>query len=158
MNGGINMNKGVSLVSMIITIIVIIILASIVIFTGMDTPEQATFSRFLEELSNIKVAVGTKRANNFENSGDMNDGFSQVTLNDAPDTFVSFIDSSDVGYIVDFDLIDYEPLGLGLGSTDVSEATFGVEDIFVYDKNGTIFYVKGYPNDGLIYYNSRAHN
>lgn len=152
------MNKGISLISMIVTIIVIIILAGIVIFTGMDTPEQATFSRFLEEVSNIKVAIGTKRASNFESVGNMEAGFNQVTLSNAPDTFVSFSDSKEIGYIVDFDLIDYKPLGLGTGDIDVTEATFGVEDIFVYDKNGTIFYVKGYPNDGLIYFNSRAHN
>ena len=33
-------NKGISLISLIITIIVIIILASIVIFNGLDTPDR----------------------------------------------------------------------------------------------------------------------
>ena len=41
-------NRGISLISLIITIIVIIILAAIVIFSGMGTPEKAQLSTLLD--------------------------------------------------------------------------------------------------------------
>ena len=50
-------NKGISLISLIITIIVIIILASIVIFNGLDTPESARYAKFTSDLSNLQETV-----------------------------------------------------------------------------------------------------
>ena len=49
--------SGISLITLIITIIVIIILAAIVIFTGLDTPDRATFAKFVQEFSNLETAV-----------------------------------------------------------------------------------------------------
>ena len=50
-------NKGISLISLIITIIVIIILAAIVIFNGLDTPESARYAKFTNDLSNLQETV-----------------------------------------------------------------------------------------------------
>lgn len=50
-------NQGVSLVSLIITIIVTIILAAIVIFSGMDTPERAQLATFGNNVTNISAAL-----------------------------------------------------------------------------------------------------
>ena len=50
-------NQGVSLVSLIITIIVTIILAAIVIFSGMDTPERAQLANFGQAVSNVSSAL-----------------------------------------------------------------------------------------------------
>ena len=49
--------KGISLVSLIITIIVIIILAAIVIFTGLNTPDRANFAKFAHTFSDFQTAV-----------------------------------------------------------------------------------------------------
>lgn len=50
-------SKGISLISLIITVIVIILLASITIFNGMNTPEQAQFAKFSTEVANLQEAV-----------------------------------------------------------------------------------------------------
>ena len=63
-------NRGISLVSVTITIIVIIILSSIAIFSGFDTPNQAFLSEFTSEINSIKVSVGEKRAENMIESGE----------------------------------------------------------------------------------------
>ena len=49
--------KGISIISLIITIIVIIILASVVIFNGLDTPESARYAKFTSDLSNLQETV-----------------------------------------------------------------------------------------------------
>ena len=50
-------NFGISIISLIITIIVIIILASVVIFNGLDTPESARYAKFTSDLSNLQETV-----------------------------------------------------------------------------------------------------
>ena len=45
------------MISLIITIIVIIILAAIVIFTGLNTPDRANFAKFVSEFSDFRTAV-----------------------------------------------------------------------------------------------------
>ena len=50
-------SKGISLISLIITIIVIIILAAIVIFSGMGTPEKAQLSVVISDIDNVQTAV-----------------------------------------------------------------------------------------------------
>ena len=50
-------NRGISLISLIITIIVIIILAAIVIFSGMGTPEKAQLSEVISDIDNVQTAV-----------------------------------------------------------------------------------------------------
>ena len=48
---------GISLISLIITIIVIIILAAIVIFTGLNTPDRANLAKFMQGISDFRLAV-----------------------------------------------------------------------------------------------------
>ena len=50
-------DRGISLISLIITIIVIIILAAIVIFGGMGTPEKAQLSAVISDIENVQTAV-----------------------------------------------------------------------------------------------------
>lgn len=50
-------DKGISLISLIITIIVIIILAAIVIYTGLNTPDRANFAKFTQQVDNIQTAI-----------------------------------------------------------------------------------------------------
>lgn len=147
-------NKGISLISVIISIICIIILASIVIFTGLETPDNALFSDFAEEISNIRTSLATKRANNFMEYGDEDYGFREVELVGAPDNFVSFSKGSGnkIGHLVDLNLLDYNVRIRGKGTVD-GTVTFKQDDVFVYDKNGAIYYVLGYNNEDKIYYN-----
>ena len=57
------MKKGISLISLIITIIVIIILAAIVIFTGLNTPDRANFAKFTQGISDLNLAITQDYAN-----------------------------------------------------------------------------------------------
>lgn len=50
-------NKGISLISQIIIIIAIIILASIVIFSGLDTPEKAQLSKVISDIDSVQTSA-----------------------------------------------------------------------------------------------------
>lgn len=150
--------EGISLISLVITIIAIIIIAGISFFNGLDTPDTAIFSKFTEEISNIRVAVATVRARNSMEHNDENYGFKAVTLLNAPEDFVSFSNdaSNKTGYVIDFDLIDYKPESRGMAIITEEEITFENDDVYVYDKNGAVYYVKGFANEDKIYYNAKC--
>lgn len=149
-------NNGISLISLIITIIVIIILASIAYFSGFRTPETAMLSKFTEEISNLRTSVATVRANNAIEKDDENYGFKYVHLVNAPDRFISFSndDSDKTGYLVDISVLDYKPANRGKGTISGDQVNFGKDDVYVYDKNGAIYYVGGFLDDGKVYYNA----
>lgn len=50
-------NKGISLISQIIIIIAIIILATIVIFSGLDTPEKAQLSKVISDIDSVQTSA-----------------------------------------------------------------------------------------------------
>ena len=50
-------NKGISLITVIVTIIVIIILSAIALYSGFGTPEQARLSSFMDAIDNIRNEV-----------------------------------------------------------------------------------------------------
>ena len=52
-----NLKKGFSLISLIIIVIVIIIFATIIIFNGLNTPDKANLARFMQEISDFRIAV-----------------------------------------------------------------------------------------------------
>ena len=52
--------------------------------------------------------------------------------------------------------MDYKPNVRGKGAITNGTVTFGVDDVYIYDKNGTIFYVKGYLSDNKLYYNANV--
>jgi len=58
------MRKGISLVALIITIIVLIVLTAAVILTGVNVPKNANLAVFLNNLSAVQEAVNLKMLNN----------------------------------------------------------------------------------------------
>ena len=58
------MKKGISLVALIITIIVLLILTAAVVITGVNTPENAQLAVFMNNISTIQEAVTLKMMNN----------------------------------------------------------------------------------------------
>lgn len=152
-------NDGITLITLIVTIISIIILAAIIISAGYNAPNNAMFSDFSDEMSNMRVAVNTFRAQNLAKYDDENYNFKQIKLKDAPNDFVSFSGDMEykVGYAIDCDLLNYVPEFRGKAD-NLTEATFGKDDVYVYDKKGTIYYVKGQVKEDTnrIYYNNRV--
>ncbi len=58
------MKKGISLVALIITIIVLIILTAAVVITGVNTPQNAQLAVFLNNITTVQEAVNMKMLNN----------------------------------------------------------------------------------------------
>jgi type II secretory pathway pseudopilin PulG len=153
---------GISLIALIITIIVIIILAAIVIGTALTTPESANRAKFASNMAEVQHAVSIKLAENYNqfitnpDGGDLNVGFTRVSVNGAPDSFNSFAlqgaETGTVGYLVRLDTIKMEPLTIGQEYKTATEVTFGTTDAFVYDAEGEVFYALGYKDKGKIYY------
>lgn len=150
-------NNGISLISLIVTIIAIIIIASISYFNGLEAPETASFSKFMDEIVSIRTELATVRAKNLMEHDDMNYGFKKVILVDMPYGFVSFSgDACDVGYLIDFELLDYKPMNRGMEEITGNEVIFGEDDAYVYDSNGAVYYVKGYENEDKLYFNAKC--
>lgn len=149
-------NDGISLIALIITIISIIIIASITLFNAGKEPDYAIRSNFTSEINDLKVALGTKRANNFNEYEEMEKGFKEVTLINAPNDFISFSSTPGEvkGYLIDLELLGYTNLKRGNGSVSGDTVTFDKDDVYVYDKNGTVYYAKGFREETKVYYNA----
>ena len=150
-------NNGISLISLIVTIIAIIIIAGISYFEGLDTPKTATRSKFTDEVMSIKTELATVRAKNYMEHDDMNYGFEKVILVDAPTEFISFSgESADVGYLINLEMFGFKPQNRGKAEVTSGSVTFKKDDVYVYDKNGAVYYAKGFQEDDTIYYNSKS--
>ena len=78
------MRKGISLVALVITIIVLIILTAAVFLTGGNVPKNAELSVFLSDVGNVQDAVTLKIANNLAEKyskadGEDKDNYSKFT-------------------------------------------------------------------------------
>ena len=151
--------RGVSLLTLIITVFVIIILAMITMNVNNMSINEATSVKFKQELTDVKRGVETVKLINAKEGTDektLNQNFKKVEVENPPENFVSFDDEKITGYVVDLEKIDYKKLKTGQGYINVNEGdtvTFAVDDVFVYDKIGTIYYAKGtyLENDELHY-------
>lgn len=55
-------NKGISMITLIITIVVIIILATITVYYSSQTVQDATKKNIMEEMKNVETAIGDAKA------------------------------------------------------------------------------------------------
>ncbi|MBQ9313567.1 MAG: hypothetical protein IJ220_00970 [Clostridia bacterium] len=102
---------------------------------------------------------GVLRTEKFEKYRDINYGFEFVTIENAPKDFVSFPISGTnevVGYLIDTGELEDLP-SFGKGTVSENTVFFDLDDVLVYDKNGNVFYAKGYPHDGRYYYNATSY-
>lgn len=150
-------NNGVSLISLIVTIIAIIIIAGISYFQGLETPTTAMRSKFMDEIMSIKTELAAVRAKNYIEHDDMNYGFEEVELFNAPAEFISFSDDATVGYLINFDMLEFKPQNRGKADITTGSAIFKKDDVYVYDKNGAVYYVKGFQEEDSIYYNAKSY-
>ena len=138
--------KGISLVALIIIIAVLMILAA-VSMRGISTSKNAKKVGFLTELSQVQELVTIKRRENLQYK-DKNYGFQAITLINKPSSFKSVSSTESKGYLVNLDYIGAKEGVYGKGfSTVGSTATFGESDVFVYDDEGTVYYVQGIKVD-----------
>ena len=157
---------GVSLIMLVITILVAILLTTIVMTTSSDIPDDANYAKFIQELKNVQVGIeDTKIKNSFRGTDeeDLTKGFIKVYLEDAPSNFVTFEDelyAPITGYVVDLETIDYLEAEYGIAYEDFESGdtlTFGDKecDVFVFDREWTVYYVKGLKYDGMMNYTSK---
>lgn len=144
-------SKGVSLISLVVTIIVLIILATMFISRTSNLPTEATYAKFSEEILSVDGAVETIRtqnATNGDSEAKINAGFKKVTIINPPRGFESFDKginyTSVTGYAIDTEAIGYNnaTYGKGYNSGD-NDIEFLKDDVFVYDATGTVYYAKG---------------
>ena len=157
--------KGVSLITLVITIIVVIILASLAISGNIGTVDEATVASYKHELKDVEVGVSATRINN--QKGGIGEefketGFYPIIIENPPENFVSFGEDEFYGYIVDLDYIDNEETKKGFDYKKYINAaadqtiTFGKQgrdnDVYIYDATGKVFYAKGLYVEGGVYY------
>ncbi len=143
------------MITVVIMVVVTLILASVFIQGSWQSIDQATETKYLQEITEIKKGVNTKRLSNSKKGLDeetLNQGFIKVRVQDAPETFESFDEDEITGYVVDLHVIEYEKSTVGQGYLDFVEddlVKFNVDDVYVYDAIGTVYYAKGlYASSG----------
>lgn len=149
-------NRGISLISLIITIISIIIIAIISLYNGYQTPEMANFTGFTSDMDMARVELGIVRAQNFEEHGNKDYGFQKVIIENAPTGFISISEDEVMGYLIHTDILKGNTK-YGSGTISGDTVSFDLDDVLVYDKNGTVYYAKGYVSEERLYYNATVY-
>lgn len=138
------------MISVVIMVVLIIILALVVFNNSRRPIEQASEVKIKSELVQVGSGVAAKRlANSKEGTSEkiVNRGFIKVYVMDAPETFVSFDKDNVTGYVVDLSTIEYTDLQYGRGYLELvtgDTVTFNVDDVYLYDAAGNVYYAKGY--------------
>lgn len=156
--------KGVSLISLIITIIVLVILAAITITRSSNIPDEAHYTKYMQEMKNVQTGVENVKILNSKNGTTeekLTKGFKKVKFESLPaeiaDKFVSFDQDEITAYLVNMEEIGFLDANYGMEYNDVSgdsSFTFGEEryDVYVFDAEWTVYYVKGLKYDGSMNY------
>lgn len=138
------------MITVVIMVVVLIILGSVFIANSTDSIGMATETKYLQEITEVKKGVNTKRLSNSKKGLDeetLNQGFIKVRVEDPPEIFESFDEDEITGYVVDLHVIEYEKSTFGQAYLDYSEddiVTFNKDDVYIYDALGTVFYAKGF--------------
>ena len=158
--------KGISMVSLAVTVIVLIILALLAVYNSTSSVDNANKSAFLQELKDVEEGVANKRiTNQIAGTGEeiLNKGFYKVTVTNPPASFTSFDKNLLTGYVVDLELIQFEDSIRGQKYKDykagsIERVNFGKDDVYVYDANGVVYYAKGVAIQDTLYYSAEELN
>lgn len=144
------MKKGISLISLFITALVLLILATTVTITGVDALNNAKISKFATEIAQIQNLVDSYKEANF---GEYPIGDSAVIdisgLTDLAKA--QFADENKISetkvnlYVIDMSLLSKTDLIHGNKKTDT--------DVYVVSKKtGKVYYAQGFKANGKTYY------
>ena len=141
------------MITVVLTIVVIIILAAIGIATSSSSLDEAAVTKFKHEITEVKRGVEVVKLANSKTGIDeatINKSFRKVKVINPPNNFVSFDNDELTAYLIDLHTIDYEKLKTGKKYKEINNdtVTFDVDDVYIYDKLGTVFYVKGLYIEG----------
>ena len=147
------------MIALIVTIVVIVVIASVFIVKGSDLPGEALYTRFVQEVTSVESAIYENRLQNAkygDSEEKLNAGFEKVILFEAPADFVSFNPGEGLtsGYLINLETISYMNAEFGQEYTTTERTfTFGKDDVYVYDATGSVFYVKG-----IVYKKTRVYS
>ena len=152
------MSKGISMISLVITIVLILILAAIGFASSRSSIKSANKSAYMQELSDIQELVSSQRiSNQIYGADEENKGFYKKRIANPPASFVSFDENMITGYVVDLETINFEDATRGIEygafqSEEKTTVTFGRDDVYVYDAEGTAYYAKGIRIEDSLFY------
>ena len=155
--------RGVSMVSLVITIIVMLILSGIIFLSSTDSIEQAGVGVFVREIALVRQAANEKKLDNqIAGTSEENTykGFYKTKIKNPPVNFVSFSEDEIYGYVIDLEYVHTEDAERGHDykrfATNVENnfVEFGVDDVYVVDKEGNVFYAKGWITDEGVHYSN----
>lgn len=153
--------NGVSLITVVITVVVVIILTTIAMATSSELPDEANFAKYMQEVKNIQTGIENVKIKNSRKGTTvekLTEGFKKVELEDAPSDFLTFDEDGifTYGYLINMETIGYKEAEYGQAYEKYENMTperplkFGDKecDVFVFDANWNIYYVKGLEYDG----------
>lgn len=139
--------SGISMVSLVITIIAMIILTAIVLWNRQNVTDMAIKAAFYNELSQVQSLTDIKKKEKFELK-EKDYGFERIKIINPPHDFVSLSSGEMLGCLIDLEYIGAKGATYGTAYKDFdTENEFGIfrkTDIYVWDKTGTVYYVEGF--------------
>ena len=142
------MKKGISLVSLAIIIIVMVILAGVVVFTGFNARKDTTINMFALEILNIQNAVDSYkyRYEKYPVTIDHNFSIEEVQLNSRE----QFEREEIINDSIRFKVLDLSLLGIN--DTEFGKQEFSNDMYVVSEKTGKVYYLAGIPYENITYY------
>lgn len=140
-------NKGITLVSLVITIIILIIITSVTIYTGNNVIKQVTLQNVNTDMMLIKAKVKTiaEQAK-----------FNKDNSNYKGTPLVQVFDNKKIDKLVDEEIVEDITKYYLLSKSDLD--SMGLEKIDIADgylvnyENEEVIYVKGFKNGDKVYY------
>jgi len=132
--------KGITMISLVITIVVLIILASIGINSGMPTLDSAKFTQFKNELKVLQTKVNELKENNEKEIGSAN------LTEEHENLIITNISNADENIISGFRYCDGTYIKENLGLESVNR------DYLINVEYRYVISVEGYEYDGETYY------
>ena len=154
--------KGISLITVVVAVVVVVVLTTVLITTSSTIPDEANFTKYMHEMKNVQLGIKDAKIRNSRKGSTeekLNAGFEKIILEKAPTDFYSFGDIYEptYGYLVSLETIGYEDAEYGRAYSKFKSGdtlTFGDKecDVFVYDQNWNVYYVKGLEYNGSMNY------
>ena len=142
-------NQGISLISLIITIIVIIILGAVVIFSGMGTPEKAQLSAIISDMDNVQTAVDQAYYGFYTEKSVAGEVWTKSQFYEAVATGETSRENlKGVGIVP---ISDSSMVKMSLPKYEGRSWGGAVEDIDDHTRVGSVVLLPGYETDGKIY-------
>ena len=142
-------NFGVSLISLIIVIIVVILLAAIVVFSGMDTPKNAQFSKFVNDVDSVQTSADDSYYAYYTEKSVMGEVWTKSQYYEAVATGET--DRNNLSGIGIVAISEEGMMKINLPNYEGRSWGIALEDLDATTKIGSVVITPGFEVDGKIY-------